>query len=73
LYFGVNHDADCSWPGPITFLADDEHDVSWADLQRGVTITGDFHQADITPIPGYDTPQMHYTLHLLLGHSASTF
>jgi hypothetical protein len=66
LYFGVNHDADCSWPGPNNFVADDEFDVAWTDLLRGVTVTGDLAQTDVTPFPG-TRPPMHYRLTLRLG------
>jgi len=66
LYFGVNHDADCSWPGPNLFIADESFDVSWTDLARGVTVTGDLPQADVTPIPG-SVPQIHYRITLRLG------
>jgi len=66
LYFGVNHDADCSWPGPNLFIADESFDVSWTDLARGVTVTGDLPQADVTPIPG-TVPQIHYRITLRLG------
>jgi hypothetical protein len=66
LYFGVNHDADCSWPGPNNFVADDEFDVAWTDLLRGVTVTGDLPQTDVRPVPGMPAP-MHYRLTLRLG------
>lgn len=66
LYFGVNHDADCSWPGPNSFVADDEIDVNWADLRWGVTVTGDLPQQDVT-LPSAYASQIHYTLHLQLG------
>jgi hypothetical protein len=66
LYFGVNHDADCSWPSTNNFVADQSFDVAWTDLARGVTMTGDLPQADVGSIPGYPE-QIHYRLTLRLG------
>jgi hypothetical protein len=66
LNFGQNHDADCSWPGPDSFVANDEIDVNWNDLRWGVTLTGDLPQPDVTPIPGTRN-QIHSSLHLQLG------
>ena len=66
LYYGVNHDADCSWPGAGNYVADEELDVSWADLARGVTVTGDMPRSGLTPSPGFG-PQIHYRLFVRLG------
>lgn len=66
LYFGVNHDADCSWPSANNFVADQTFDVAWTDLARGVTVTGDLPQPDVRLIPG-TSAQIHYRLTLRLG------
>jgi hypothetical protein len=65
LYFGVNHDADCSWPSTNNFTVDQSFDVAWTDLERGVTVTGDLPQADPGTIAG--AAQIHYRLTVRLG------
>ncbi len=42
LYFGVSHDADCSWPDPTISTAIVDVTVPYTDLLRGTDITAPF-------------------------------
>jgi hypothetical protein len=44
LYYGVDHDAQCTWPSPNNFVADVEADVTYEQLLAGVTLSGDLWQ-----------------------------
>jgi hypothetical protein len=70
-YYGTDHDADCSWPGPNTFVANDVVDVNWDDLRWGGTITHDIPQYGVAPVPGITTGRYHYVLTLRLGDARS--
>lgn len=60
LYYGVDHDTNCDWPGANNYVADVDVDIPFSDLMRGVTIRGDLVRS---AFPDED-PQFHYTLTL---------
>ena len=44
LYYGVDHDTLCDWPGANSWVADIDMDIPFTDLLRGVTVEGDLWQ-----------------------------
>ena len=44
LYYGVDHDRLCDWPGANNWVADVDFDVTYDQLLRGVSLNGDLWQ-----------------------------
>jgi hypothetical protein len=63
LYYGVDHNRLCDWPGATDWIADVDADIPFDQLLRGVTLTGDLWQSGFAEgLPGHGRFQYSLTL-----------
>lgn len=60
LYYGVNHDADCTWPNPLDWWGESNISVTPEQLLRGITLRGDLVREGASASEAARTP-LHFT------------